>query len=67
MRRLAERPAELPAEVRGRKLGGAGEGSHVQGLPVAGVNEVLRAEKMPGWMRVRHRPEYAVAATDLSE
>jgi hypothetical protein len=46
MRRLAERPPELPAEVRGREVRGAGELGDVQRLPVAGVGEVLRAEQM---------------------
>ena len=49
-----KRAPELPAEMRGRELGGAGERRHVQGLAIARVDEVLRAEQVPGWVRVRH-------------
>jgi hypothetical protein len=58
VRRLAERAAELVAEVRGRELGGAGERLHLQELAVAGVDEVLRPEKVPGWVRVCHGSEW---------
>ena len=53
VRRLAEGPAELAAEVRGREVRGAGERRHVELLAVAGVGEVLRAEEVP---RRRHGP-----------
>ena len=48
VRRLAERLAELPAEVRGGEVRGARERGHVERLAVAGVDQILRAEEMPG-------------------
>jgi hypothetical protein len=59
VRRFAERAAELPAEVRGRELGGARECLHLQLLAVPRIHEVPCAEKVPGRMRVRHGSEYA--------
>jgi hypothetical protein len=44
MRRLAERPAELAAEVRRREVSGASEHRHVERIAVAGVDQVLCAE-----------------------
>jgi hypothetical protein len=55
VRRLAEGPAELPAEVRGREVRGTGECGHVERLAVAGIDEVLRAEEVPCRMDGRHR------------
>src|SRR5712692_7267616 len=42
VRRLAEGPAELAAEVRGREVRGTGERGNVERLAVAGVDQVLR-------------------------
>jgi hypothetical protein len=53
--RLAERAAELTAEVGGRQMGDAGEGGHVERLAVAGVDQVLRPEQVPQQMDVAHR------------
>jgi hypothetical protein len=57
MRGLAERAAELPAEVRARQAGGAGEVVDVQGLEVARVGEVLGAQQVAsgGSVHRRHR------------
>ena len=52
VRRLAERLAELAAEVRGREVRGACERGDVERLAVARVDEVLRAQQMSG-RRVR--------------
>ena len=50
MRRLAEGPPELPAEVRRREMGGARQRPNVERLPVAGVDRVLRAQQVPDGM-----------------
>ena len=52
MRGLAERAAELAAEVCGREVRGAGERADVERFAVAGVDQILRAEQVP---RGRHR------------
>ena len=49
MRRLAERLAELTAEVRGREVRRARERGNVQGLAVPRVDQVLGAQKVSGW------------------
>jgi hypothetical protein len=46
VRRLAEGPPELAAEVRRREPRSARERRHVELLSVAGVDQVLRAEEM---------------------
>ena len=46
MRRLAEGASELPAEVRARETGGAGEVVDAERLEVARVGQVLGAQKM---------------------
>jgi hypothetical protein len=55
VRCLAEGPAELTAEVGRREMGDARERRHVERLAVAGVDEILRAEEVPGWMNERQR------------
>jgi hypothetical protein len=55
VRGLAEGPAELAAEVRRGESRRAGERRHVEWLAVAGVDEVLRAQQVPGRMGRRHR------------
>ncbi len=50
VRRLAEGPVELAAEVRRREMGGAGERRDVERLAVARVDEVLRAKEVPDRM-----------------
>jgi hypothetical protein len=50
VRGLAERPAELAAEVRRREVRGAGERGHVERLAVSGVDEILRPKKVPRGM-----------------
>ena len=54
VRRLAERPAELTAEVRLREARRASQLRHVERLAVARVGEVLRAEQVPRWIRRDH-------------
>ena len=44
MRRLAEGTAELAAEVGPRETRGSRELCHVERLPVAGVDQILRTE-----------------------
>jgi hypothetical protein len=46
VRRLAEGPPKLAAEVRRREPRSARERRHVELLPVAGVDQVLRAEEV---------------------
>ena len=59
MRRLAERPPELAAEVRGRKMCGACERRNVEGVAIARVDEVLRTQQMSGgWMADHRSHEY---------
>ena len=48
MRRLAERAAELAAEVGAREAGGAGQVVDVERLEVARVGEVLGAQQVAG-------------------
>jgi hypothetical protein len=55
MRRLAEGSPELVAEVRGREVRGARECRHVEPLAVAGVDEILCAEKVPDRVDGHHR------------
>lgn len=55
MRRLAEGPPKLAAEVRGREVRGARELLHVQRLAVAGVDQILRAQETADRMGGRHR------------
>jgi hypothetical protein len=47
MRRLAERAAELAAEVRGGEVRGPGERRNVELFLEASVGDVLRAQEMP--------------------
>jgi hypothetical protein len=54
VRRLAEGTAELAAEVRGREMRRAGERVDVEGLAVAGVDEVFRAQEVPRRMNGPH-------------
>ena len=55
---VAKGAAKLAAEVRGREVRCSGKRPDVQRLPVAGVDEILRAEEMPGRRERLHRPEY---------
>ena len=57
VRRLAERPAELAAEVRARKPGCPREVVHVERLEIARVGQVLGPEEVArGWREGRrHR------------
>jgi hypothetical protein len=66
VRRLPERPAELSAEMSRREARGACQCGNVERFAIAGVDEVLRAEKVAGWMGGHHLPERSVAipATD---
>ena len=54
VRRLAERAAELAAEVRAREAGGAGHVVDVERLEEARVGEVASAEQVAGGRRVGH-------------
>jgi len=58
VRRLAERAAELTAEVRGRELRSVRERLHIERLAVTRVDEVFRAEQVACGMRSEHRGEY---------
>jgi len=60
MRRLSERAAELPAEMRRREPRRARDLGDVERLRVPRVDHVLRAKKMAGGGRVRHAVEYGV-------
>jgi hypothetical protein len=60
VRRFAERSAELAREMCWRDMRGASEHRNVQGLSIAGVDEILRAEEVSGRMDGGHRPEYRV-------
>ena len=51
VRRLAERAAELTAEVRAREVSGPGERGDVERLAIAGVREVLRAQEVADGVR----------------
>ena len=62
VRRLAERLAELAAEVRAREAGGARPVVDVERLEVARVGEVLRAQQVPGGRNEGHGPSIAAAA-----
>ena len=58
MRRLAERPPELAAEVRARQAGGTSEVVDVKRLEVAGISEVLRTQKVAGGRDEGHAGQY---------
>lgn len=58
VRSLAESPPELTAEMRRREVRSAGERRHVERRAVARVDEVLRAQEVPGRWDRDHRPEY---------
>ena len=66
MRRLAERPAELAAEVRPREVGGPRERLDVERLAVAGVDEVLRAQEVADRMDGRDPTSIASPARPVS-
>ncbi len=59
VRCLAERLAELATEVGGRAVGGAREAGNVERLAIARVDDVLRAEEMPGAGLHDHGSEYS--------
>ncbi|HEY8629134.1 MAG TPA: hypothetical protein VIL73_01150 [Gaiellaceae bacterium] len=63
VRRLAEGAPELAAEVRRREPRSACEGRHVERVPVAGVDQVLGAEEVPGRRYGDHRLSIAAAAS----
>ena len=54
VRRLAERAAELAAEVGARQARGSGQVVHVQRLEVAGVGQVLGAQQVAGGREEGH-------------
>jgi hypothetical protein len=56
--RLAERTAELAAEMCGREVRSSRQRGYVERLAITGVGKVLRAEQVPGRMDGRHRLEY---------
>ena len=58
VRRLAERPLELAAEMGGGDVRRARERGHVERLAVAGIDQVLRAQEVPGRVNGSHRAEY---------
>jgi hypothetical protein len=66
VRRLAERLAELAAEVRGGKMRGACERGHVQGIGIARVDEVFRPQQMSGRRMADHLwSEYRLSVTPM--
>jgi hypothetical protein len=68
VRRLAERPPELAAEVRRREVRDPCERGHVERLAVARVDEILRPQEVPSrWNRRAHRAADATRATIGSE
>ena len=56
VRRLAERPPELSAEVCGREASCARECRHIERLSIAGVDQVLGAEQVAGRRDGRDHP-----------
>jgi hypothetical protein len=66
VRRLAECPAELAAEVRSREVGGPRKRLDVERLAVAGVDEVLRAQEVPDRMNGRDPTSIASPARPVS-
>src|SRR5262245_31631329 len=60
VRRLAERTAELAAEVRAREAGAAREVVDVQRLEVPGVGQVLGAEQVAYRGNEGHRSQYGL-------
>jgi hypothetical protein len=57
VRRLAEGPPKLAAEVRRREARSAGDGRDVERLAVARVDQVLRPEQVAGRMDGSQWPE----------
>ena len=60
--RLAERAAELAAEVRRGEVRRLGQCRDVERLPVARIDEILRAEQMPFGRDGRHAASIPAAA-----
>ena len=58
MGRLAERTAELAAEMGRGESRSAGDLGDVERLRVPRVDQVLRTEQVPGRKQVRHAAEY---------
>src|SRR5207245_8170605 len=64
---LAEGPAKLAAEVRGREVRRARQRADVERLAVARVDQVLRAEEVAGRRDGRHRHQsWQMSATCAS-
>src|SRR5206468_6901391 len=64
VRRVAERPAELPAEMGAGETGGAGEVIDVERLEIASVGEILGPEEMAGGRKRGHPSSIAGRAPE---
>ncbi len=59
MRRLTERPAELPAEMRRRQPRRIRKRRNIKRVTEPRIGEVLRTQQMPGRRDGRHANQYA--------